>query len=217
MLWGHNSALLLPPMCRGTWYIWPKNKFSALCHNIVPLVKIKEEMQKNKVSSSWSCLLYMFIVSGFLAQPRLHVMPVTCLNSHSSWHALFCSLCPGLPLVVALLPDQRLHGSLSVCLRCALLLLEAANSWSCQHHPLLWIHYDYGPYLLPLHRWGFEIKCRELFKQPQWFPVVCDALQFDRDIMESFLCSVCIQRNSCLPNQRVCSTTWFPSITTVCV
>uniref|UniRef100_A0A8C3AUZ6 Transmembrane 9 superfamily member n=1 Tax=Cyclopterus lumpus TaxID=8103 RepID=A0A8C3AUZ6_CYCLU len=32
-------------------------------------------------------------------------------------------------------------AGLSVCLRCALLLLEAANSWSCEHHPLLWIHY----------------------------------------------------------------------------
>lgn len=58
----------------------------------------------------------------------------------------------GLPLVVAFLPDQRVHGRLSIHLCCALLLLKVTNNWSCQYDSVLWIYYDYGPHLLPLHR-----------------------------------------------------------------
>lgn len=62
------------------------------------------------------------------------------------------SVSEGLPLVVAFLLDQWLHSSLPVHLCCALLLLKTANNWSSQYHTILWIHHDYGPHLLPLHR-----------------------------------------------------------------
>ena len=65
---------------------------------------------------------------------------------------LLMLLSSGLPLVVALLPDQRLHGGLPVCLRRALLLLQAADRGRGQHHTVLRLHHDHGAHILPLHR-----------------------------------------------------------------
>lgn len=107
-------------------------------------------------------------------------------EEHSRFHIWFltCHLLPGLPLVVAFLPDQRLHSSVSVYLCCALLLLKAANNWSCQHHPLLWIHSDYGPDLLPFHRWVFPVfRTWGSFKLLQWFLAAFGTRQLKLDII----------------------------------
>lgn len=76
---------------------------------------------------------------------------VVCSLTYVDANAVFLYF-PGLPLVVAFLPHQRIHSSLPVHLFSALLLLKAANNRNGQHDPLLWIHHDHGPHVLPLHR-----------------------------------------------------------------
>lgn len=56
----------------------------------------------------------------------------------------------GLPLAVALLPDQWLHCCLLHCLCRSLLLLQVANHWPGQHHPVLRIHLNHGSHILPI-------------------------------------------------------------------
>lgn len=55
--------------------------------------------------------------------------------------------------MVAIIPDQRIHSGVSVCLRIALLLLKTTNCRGCKHHPLLWLHHDHGAHFLHFHRY----------------------------------------------------------------
>lgn len=55
--------------------------------------------------------------------------------------------------MVAIIPDQRIHSGVSVCLRIALLLLKTTNCRGCEHHPLLWLHHDHGAHFLHFHRY----------------------------------------------------------------
>lgn len=51
--------------------------------------------------------------------------------------------------MVAVLPDQRLYFSLSVPLLPALLRDQVDDHRRRLHHPLLWLHGNYGLFVLP--------------------------------------------------------------------
>lgn len=56
--------------------------------------------------------------------------------------------------MVAIIPDQRIHSGVSVCLRIALFLLKTTDCRGCEHHPLLWLHLDHGAHFLHFHRYA---------------------------------------------------------------
>jgi len=62
-------------------------------------------------------------------------------------------MCGGLPLVVAIVLDEWLHGHLFLHLLCALFCVKARDIWGNFYLSLFWIHLPYGLPVFPVNRY----------------------------------------------------------------
>ncbi len=100
--------------------------------------------------------------NSFPTCPIIPGFPDPFLHAGADYLALFngpqllmnfeCDVFAGLSLVVALVPDERLHGRLLLHLLCPLLRVQTGDLRLRVYVALLWLHVHHGLCFLPFDR-----------------------------------------------------------------
>lgn len=135
LLRGHHLTVLFPPLCWGMSI----PHWCRLFHDMQILKLSPCLIIHLAITVKWKPCCHFFSVQKFFLLEDGNDLPHPC----SFLELILCFFLwrlTGLPLVVAFLPDQRLHCGVPVWLLHPLLCVQAGDTWSSQHFPLLWLH-----------------------------------------------------------------------------